>query len=105
MMFRNLSIFNAIVIAVAIFALLVPPSEARLGSGAKLTPSTPEPISGANPDTTDSNECNVPCQSGSRSTIAICHRRGNDMIDICTDAGAFAEHYQMGDTCGSCGTI
>ena len=91
MMIRKLSIYNAIVIALAIFALSAPLSEARLGKGSK-TEEVP-------------TECSAPCRHGSVSSIALCHKRGGELVDICTESTEWAEHQRMGDTCGYCGTI
>ena len=84
-MFRHLSIYNAIVIALALFACSAPLSEARLGKGDKAETS-----------------CTAPCRHGSVSSIALCHNRAGQLIDICTDAGEWAAHKAMGDTCGYC---
>jgi hypothetical protein len=121
-MFRRFTIFNAIIFAVAIFALSVPLAEARLGRGGerKLDPYAHSSASNKNSSpidetilssgqqdeeasvTNSSEECTVPCRSGSRSSIAVCHQRGSELIEICTEAEAFSEHKQKGDTCGFC---
>ena len=89
-MLRNLSILNAIVLAIAIFALLVPASEARLGKNKE-----------SNIFQGD-DDCRVPCAHGGVSMITVCHKRGDMSIDICTNESSFAEHKELGDTCGYC---
>ena len=122
-MFRNLSVFKAIIIAVVIFVLSAPMSEARLGQGGerKLEPfssssaydensrATSEIISSDHSEdeflvTNTSEACNVPCANGMLGSITVCHQRGGEFIEICTEADAFTQHKQMGDSCGHCPT-
>ena len=128
-MFRRLSIANAIIFAVMIFTFSAYLTEARLGQGEKrqLAPisslsaskiddvqrrntntntidETPQANSRQNEEAAANEECKTPCPNGSSSSIAVCHQRGRRRVQICTEAEAFAEHKQRGDTCGICPT-
>jgi hypothetical protein len=102
-MLRRFNILNAIVFAIAIFALSVPLSEARLGKRGGNKHATHKQ-SLEDQLINSSEECTVPCRRGSASSITVCHQRGGVLIEICTEAEAFAQHKEMGDTCGFCGT-
>jgi hypothetical protein len=121
MMFHRLTIFNAMIFAVAMCALSAPLAEARLGRFGfrKLEPvHYSESHQNSNPvdetelssslqndevsDTNSSDDCSIRCPSGSLSSISVCHRRGGENIEICTEAESFDQHKQNGDTCGFC---
>jgi len=104
-----------LMIAMITLAFAVSSTEARLGRKRNLTPAATQ-----EEETTSTGaaavaitevveeiakyDCNVPCAlpGAGVGSISVCHTRGGDRIEICTEPEEFEILKQNGGTCGYC---